>query len=382
MLKKIFFAFLVSFFIPIIVFAQSQALTEGAVVQPEKSQKMYLIHNGQKWRIMTAFTLRELGFTKKDLVKVGRDELEQLPNGENIRISPSKIRGIFDMHEHYRVNGNMDLFLSTAAKIGIAKTVFVPTGMGPDNAGYKDHMAALLELQKKYPDKIIAYCTVDEADPSAPEIFKKCLGEGGQGLKLMAGHPEFYDVPLDNDITKQLFTIVRDRDLPVLIHNSIITLPKAETELKNLMDQFPETRLQFAHYCSSVYDGIHLDKCSAFLDKYPNLYIDLTMGGGIERYFKYTTENIQIFKDFLLKYQDRIMVGSDLIIAPRPSPTANPTWLRNRMMCDYSLQQEKWYKCPAMNNKGKYTILPGFNLSLEVLRKFYIENPKKFLKIK
>lgn len=382
---------------PFVAFASSHPaeiflIEDGSVIQQNRSPWKYLFFHQQKHRIVNNFTFRELGISPKDILVLEKDHIREIPTGDPLKITPPKIKGMFDMHEHFRASGNMDLYLDIAQKLGVEKSVFVPTGMGPDNAGYKDHMAALLEEQKKYPDRIIAFCTVDEADPEAPAIFEKCLDEGGKGLKLLGGHPEFYDTELDSDIVMKLFAIARDHDVPVMIHVSIINLPQAKEELKNLLNAFPEVRVQFAHYCSTIYNGINLDQCAEFLDAYPNLYIDLSMGGGIQRYFKYMTESmpilsgqgeptpsIEFIKDFLLKYQDRIMYGTDSIIAPS-GPTTKREWLRSRMMCDFSLLQEKWYRCPAMN-KGEYALLPGFNFSEDVLRKIFVVNPKRFLKL-
>jgi hypothetical protein len=106
------------------------------------------------------------------------------------------------------------------------------------------------------------------------------------------------------------------------------------------------------------------------------------MGGGILRYFKYMTEEggLEKIKEFILKYQDRIFYGTDIILQ-ESGPTNNTKWLRGRMMCDFSLHQEKWYRCPVMNQKGEYVLLPGFEFSEEILKKLYIENPKRFLKL-
>ena len=41
--------------------------------------------------------------------------------------------GKIDMHEHYRVGGDIDLFLKAAGCFGISKVVFLPTGSPPDN---------------------------------------------------------------------------------------------------------------------------------------------------------------------------------------------------------------------------------------------------------
>ncbi|MEK7171972.1 MAG: amidohydrolase family protein [Patescibacteria group bacterium] len=357
------------------------ALRSGALMKLKGTMRNYFVVNGEKRLVKDLFTLRELGFKLKDVVRVEKEVFDVLPLGEPIKISPPKIKGMFDMHEHYRNGAKPESYLDVAGKLGVAKTVFVPTGNQPDNRGYLKHTAALLKAQKKYPERIIAFCTIDEADPNAPEIFKKCLDDGGQGVKLLGGHPDFYDVPLNNDIVKQVFKIAEERDVPVMVHASIVNVPKMKDELKDLLNSFPTVRVQFSHYCSTVIKGINLEQCAEFLDAYPQLYIDLSMGGGITRYFGYMIEpeGLQKIKDFVLKYQDRIFYGTDSIIAGA-GPTTDKNWLRGRMMCDFSLNQEKWYRCPAIN-KGEYTLLPGFNLSEDVLRKLYVDNPKKFLKI-
>ncbi|MBI4994833.1 amidohydrolase family protein [Candidatus Peregrinibacteria bacterium] len=360
---------------------KSDVFKDGSAIRLKGTQKNYLIVNGEKRLIENFFTLNELGIKLKNVSKVEKEIFDNLPLGEPIKISPPKIKGMFDMHEHYRNGAKPEQYLDIADRLGIEKVIFVPTGEGPDNKGYKKHTEALFKAYAKYPDRIIPFCTIDEADMEAPKIFEQCLDRGGKGLKLIGGHPNFYDVPLDNDIVKQLFNIAEKRDMPVMVHVSIITQKQAKEEFKNVLDQFPFVRVQFAHYCSSIYDGINLDQCAEFLDKYPNLYIDLSMGGGIARYFKYMTETggLEKIKDFILKYQDRIFYGTDSIIAGA-GPTTDKKWLRARMMCDLSLHQEKWYRCPAIN-KGEYTLLPGFNLPEDVLRKLYVDNPKKFLKI-
>jgi len=355
---------------------------DGTVIQAKGSFKKYFMLGGRRMKIADRFTFSELGVKKKDVLFIDRKELKEIEERDALKISPPKISGMFDMHEHYRAGGDTNLYLKVSGALGVAKTIFVPTGMGPDNAGYEEHMAALLLEQKKHPKRVIAFCSVNEADPEAPKIFEKCLKDGGRGLKLLVGHPNFYDVPIDSDIMKQLFEAARKHDVPVMVHISIITNPKAKEEFKRLLDEFPDVRVQFAHYCSTIYDGINLDQCAEFLDAYPNLFIDLSMGGGILRYFKYMTEpgGLEKIKNFLVKYQDRIFYGTDIILQ-KSGPASDPKWLRSRAMCDFSLHQEKWYRCPVMNQKGEYALLPGFEFSEDILRKLYIENPRKFLKL-
>ncbi len=283
--------------------------------------------------------------------------------------------GKIDMHEHYRSGGDIGEFLRAAGSLGISKIIFVPTGMGPDNQGYKIHQSFLIRYIKKlYPEKIIPFCTIDEADPKAAEVFEECLKSGGEGLKLLGGHPSFYDEPLNSENMYKVYQIAAEYQVPILVHGSIINVPETKSQLEQVYSDFPEVTFIHAHYCSAIFKGINLDQCARLLDKYPNLYIDLSMGGGIKRYHRYLREDLPKIKDFILTYQDRILFGSDIILDQ--ARYKDQDWLYQRISCDLNLHQLKEYTCDF----GEKDILhQGFNLEEQVLRKLYFENPKKVL---
>jgi len=283
--------------------------------------------------------------------------------------------GKIDMHEHYRLGGDIEEFLRVAGSLGISKIIFVPTGLSPDNRGYKTHQKFLIKYIKKlYPEKIIPFCTIDESDSQAAETFEQCLEDGGEGLKLLGGHPSFYDEPLNSENMYKVYQKAVEYKVPVLIHGSIINIPEVKDQLDQVYSDFPEVTFIHAHYCSAIMKGINLDQCAELLDKHPNLYIDLTMGGGIKRYHRYFREDLDKIKDFILTYQDRILFGSDIIL--NRSISKNFDWLYDRMRCDLDLHQDKEYTCPF----GEKDIThQGFNFSQEILKKLYFENPKKAL---
>lgn len=283
--------------------------------------------------------------------------------------------GKIDMHEHYRVGGNLEEFLKAAGNLGISKVVFLPTGLGPDNQGYKTHQKFLVKyIAKLYPERIIPFCTIDEADPKAAEIFEECLKVGGQGLKLLGGHPNFYDTPLNSENMYKVYQVAKKYKVPVLIHGSIINIPQIKKELNQVFSDFPEITFIHAHYCSAIFRGINLDQCGELLDNHPNLYIDLSMGGGIARYHRYFAEDLEKVKNFILKYQDRILFGSDIILDESSQKEA--PWIYQRIKCDIDLHQKSQYTC-QFGEKEK--IHQGFNLSKDILRKLYFDNPKKAL---
>jgi predicted TIM-barrel fold metal-dependent hydrolase len=136
---------------------------------------------------------------------------------------------------------------------------------------------------------------------------------------------------------------------------------------------FPEVKFIHAHYGSTIMIGIDLDQIAELLDKHPNLYIDLSMGGGIARYHHYLKQDLETIKDFVIKYQDRILFGSDIILR---SARNDFDWLYERIRCDIDLHEKAEYTCEFGESDWVHQ---GFNLDKEILRKLYYENPKKVL---
>lgn len=281
--------------------------------------------------------------------------------------------GKIDMHEHYWVGGNIDLFLKAAGCFGISKVVFLPTGSSPDNKYYKFHWAFLMMKAKRYPDQIIPFCTIDESDPHAAELVEQYILQGAKGIKLIGGHPNFYDEPLNSENMYKVYQKAAEYDVPVLLHGSMINIPELKDQLDQVYSDFPEVTFIHAHYGSTIMSGIHLDQIAELLDKHPNLYIDLSMGGGIARYHQYLKQDLETIRNFVIEYQDRILFGSDIILS---LARRDLDWLYQRIRCDIDLHQKSEYTCEFGESDWVHQ---GFNLDKEILRKLYYENPKKVL---
>jgi predicted TIM-barrel fold metal-dependent hydrolase len=281
--------------------------------------------------------------------------------------------GKIDMHEHYRVGGDIGLFLEAAACYGISKVVFLPTGLSPDNKYYKMHWTFLIALAKLYPDQIIPFCTIDESDPHAAELVERYILQGAKGIKLIGGHPSFYDEPLNSANMYKVYEKAAEYGVPVLIHGSIINIPELKDQLDQVYGDFPDVTFIQAHYGSTIMAGIDLDQMAELLDKHPNLYTDLSMGGGIARYQYYLKQDLETIRDFVIEYQDRILFGSDIILRPARNDF---DWLYERIRCDIDLHEKTEYTCEFGHSDWVHQ---GFDLNRDVLRKLYYENPKKVL---
>jgi len=281
--------------------------------------------------------------------------------------------GKIDMHEHYTNSGNIDTFLKAAGTLGVSKVVFVTTGSSPDNDGYKTHWKSLIKkVKESYPDKVIPFCSIDESDPQAAELVEQYIQEGAKGLKLIGGHPNFYDDPLNSENMYKVYRVVAKHNIPILLHGSLINVPELQDQLDQVYSDFPEITFIHAHYASTIMRGINLELCAEFLDKHPNLYIDLSMGGGIKRYHGYFKQDLAKVKDFILAYQDRLLFGSDIILSSGASKDFD--WIYQRMRCDIDLHEQAEYTCEFGE---KDWVHQGFNLDKEVLRKLYYDNPNK-----
>ena len=73
-----------------------------------------------------------------------------------------------------------------------------------------------------------------------------------------------------------------------------------------------------------------------------------------------------------MKYQDRILFGSDIILDN--AEYKNAGWIYDRMKCDIYLYQKAEYVCDFGE---KDIIHQGFNFEKTILRKLYWENPAK-----
>ncbi len=287
--------------------------------------------------------------------------------------------GKINMHEHYATSGDVDLFLRALGCLGISKVVLLPPGLPPDNRFYRINSMLMMMWANRYPDKVIPFCTIDEADPRAAELVEQYILAGAKGLKLIGGHPDYYDEPYNSENMYKVYQKVAEYDVPVLMHCSLINIPELQEQMDEVLSDFPEVTFIFAHYGNTLMRGNHLDVIAELLDKHPNLYTDMSHGSGITMYHQYVLQDFETIRNFIIKYQDRILFGADLILY---FETNDFDWLYERVKCEIDLCQKAEYTmgtefscmCPVPDE-----VHEGFDLDEEILRKLYYENPKKVL---
>ncbi len=231
--------------------------------------------------------------------------------------------------------------------------------------GYDVNNEELLKLVEAYPDRFVAFCTVKPEDPEKLNKFKSCIERGGKGLKLYTGHSMFYTLPLDDPVMDEIYSYVEENRIPIMFH---VNAGKYVEEFENVLKKYPDMKVICPHFCLS---SIRISRLQRLLDTYENLYTDISFGAfameGLERISKDTEK----YKDFINSYSDRVLFGSDMVVTNNPIKTVE--WLTGKSKCYVDLLENGEYICSLAPDKT----LNGLDLSNEVLRKIYIENPKK-----
>ena len=276
-------------------------------------------------------------------------------------------------HEHYRVGGSFEAYRKVARELGVHKVILLPTGDAPDNRGYRQHMASLLELAKQEPDFVVPFASVNPSDADAVAVLKDAIAKGARGLKLMSGHPDYYRAPLDGPPILALFEVARAAGIPVLMHVSPMRLPKQMPELEHLLAAFPTVTLIAAHYARTPPD---FSETKRLLDRYPNLFMDVSMGGGLPRYQGEIPRYLRQYREFILAYQDRLLWGTDMILDAEDTEP----FIRGRIETDFLLLGRRLYVDPQPG-KDKSVVEFGLDLPRPVLEKIFSVNPGRILGI-
>jgi len=147
------------------------------------------------------------------------------------------------------------------------------------------------------------------------------------------------------------------------------TMDVIEKARENMHTKHPRTRFVNAHFAMRYYD---MDKVAALLDRFPNADIELSA----------TVQDLgrapRMIREFFLKYQDRILFGSD----GNPARGIDEFWVPHWRFLETF---DEHFDHPAQLRSptgaplhGRWRIY-GIGLPDEVLRKVYYANALKYL---
>jgi predicted TIM-barrel fold metal-dependent hydrolase len=228
---------------------------------------------------------------------------------------------------------------------------------------------------------------------------------GCDGIKMIEGKPQMRRIlpvpPFDSEVFAPFWERMAATQFPLLMHvndpeefwdkdrapkwafergwfygdGSFINNEKQYTELLGVLKTNPTLKVIFAHF---FFLSAQLPRLAEILDQYPNVCVDLTPG--IEMYRNFSN-NLQATRDFFIKYQDRILFGTDI------GARALLANLDDGIQTGESLERVYLVR-NFLENEGKFSLDPqkgflfdqndasyqGLALPLEVLDKIYFKN--------
>jgi predicted TIM-barrel fold metal-dependent hydrolase len=332
---------------------------------------------------------REINALKAEVASLQRE----LAEGKK----PSPYVGLINAHEHLYKLKDLERYLPSARKAGITTTVIVASpkftleGKGEDKgepSASENFRDVVLEAAKLYPGEIIPFCTIDPKDPEKLERLKKHVEMGAKGIKIYTGHSNYFDGSLDPPDMEPVWDYLEQTQLPVNWH---VNLAKFMADFERVMKKHPKLNMMVPHYGVVFWkpDGPATAKLKELMRMYPNFYVDTSLGTReiLLDGMAVMEQNRQIFVDFFKEFPNQIVWGTDSVITGNPEKT--PGWYskviwatRDQLEKDVfhtelsAAYSKYWEK--GRDGDGRYQ---GLALPEETLKKIYIENTKRWLRV-
>ncbi|SDL80255.1 Amidohydrolase [Daejeonella rubra] len=136
----------------------------------------------------------------------------------------------------------------------------------------------------------------------------------------------------------------------------------------NMLEQHPDLKFVGAHLGSLEWS---LDELAKRLDKYPNMSVDLSRITNLQLH---TLNDRQKTRNFFIKYQDRLVYGTDKAI----NASANPAELK-KSIHDAWLRDWIFFATDSKIKLAGFGELYGLKLPRQVINKIYRKNAENWL---
>lgn len=205
-------------------------------------------------------------------------------------------------------------------------------------------------------------------DPKFDPIFKH-LAEKGIPLVGHLGEPKNCWLPAEEMTTKNdssYFT--RHPEYHMYLHPEFPSYEEQMAARDRMLEKNPELVFIGCHLASIEWS---VDELAGFLDRFPNAAVDLAARMG--QLFYQTREDREKVREFCIKYQDRLLYGTDITDNGGNKETfqlrIHETWLRDweYLVTDHTMTS------PLIDGEFQ-----GLKLPKEVVDKIYAGNTKRW----
>jgi len=284
------------------------------------------------------------------------------------------------------------------------------------NGGTGEELDTVLKAGAPHRDRVANFITFNHEginEPGWSERFaaemERAFQAGALGLKvskrlgLTAQNPDGSFIQADDPRLDPIWAMAAKYDKPVMIHlsdsvgrfypigpkneryeaglwhqpgdtsgNLYENGPPREVIEKareNMHAKHPNTRFIHAHMAMIYYDP---DKVARLLDTYPNA--DVEISAAVQDLGRAP----RLWREFFIKYQDRILMGSDGNPSHKPDDFWTPHWRFLETFDEYFYHPAQVRTPGGSPGHGRWNI-SGIGLPDEVLRKIYYENALRHL---
>jgi hypothetical protein len=227
-----------------------------------------------------------------DQANIGRFNIVCTPHMQRLSLVPDALQLKAFHPERCYVFGGLDI-----------STLF----MAPAYAGevFVNYVDSLLEMGcdgiKMIEGKVQMRKTLPIPDFDSPVYapYWEHMAKTGTPLVFHVNDPEeFWDAQRCPDWARKMGWFYGD--------GTYINNEEQYRQVLTVLERHPSLNVIFAHF---FFSSAQLERLSGYLDGFPNMKIDLTPG--IEMYMNFA-RNPQRTRDFFIKYQDRIVYGTDI----------------------------------------------------------------------
>lgn len=245
---------------------------------------------------------------------------------------------IYDPHVHASPNSeNLDVCVDTAlnflqvnmlAGVNILVIRNAMFGMG--------HDALYLYLKLLYPEKFSVYGGLQAGLPgisrdaqSFAEQVRQMRDVGFDGVKIWINGStrDSWGFELDDAVLDPMWSYLEQTQFPLLIHvgntehwppNSPAALEKRRStqinessneplyaRLERVLERHPNMNITIAHF---LFMCEQKERLAALMERYPSLKLDICPGTAM---YYYMSQHLDFWRDFFLRYQDRLLFGTD-----------------------------------------------------------------------
>jgi predicted TIM-barrel fold metal-dependent hydrolase len=197
------------------------------------------------------------------------------------------------------------------------------------------------------------------------------------------------ELRMDDDEMARMFDAMKDEGIPFLLHlsdpdtyyekkytdTSIYTSKERDLcELEGVLRRHSSLKLQLAHFAAQ--SEIHrLENLARWFDTYPNFNIDTSSARWVSRELSRDPKRA---REFIIKYQDRIVFGTDCVTWRPDRDYYVGRYLALRLLLESAVEHRPLPFIDSDTVDSGGTFINGLNLPKDVLQKIYWQNAKDF----